>query len=160
MDNSRISRGSSDLQSQFVKSTSFNYNSQQTPHSSDRRYAYHRQSSLQQFPDPRTPTTVISNNNNSQTPAFSRSISSIDIPPGFHPGNEIDYSLWKDSPKSEGKLSSTELISSVFRALRTGNRPMKRLFLLISLNVAYSTAELFIGLLSGRVGKNSELFFL
>ncbi|XP_021867361.1 metal tolerance protein C2 isoform X2 [Spinacia oleracea] len=160
MDNSRISRGSSDLQSQFVKSTSFNYNSQQTPHSSDRRYAYHRQSSLQQFPDPRTPTTVISNNNNSQTPAFSRSISSIDIPPGFHPGNEIDYSLWKDSPKSEGKLSSTELISSVFRALRTGNRPMKRLFLLISLNVAYSTAELFIGLLSGRVGLISDAFHL
>lgn len=29
---------------------------------------------------------------------------------------------------------------------------MKRLFLLISLNVAYSTAELLIGLFTGRVG--------
>lgn len=35
---------------------------------------------------------------------------------------------------------------------------MKRLFLLISLNVAYSTAELAIGLFTGRVGMNLEFF--
>uniref|UniRef100_A0A803LM51 Cation efflux protein transmembrane domain-containing protein n=1 Tax=Chenopodium quinoa TaxID=63459 RepID=A0A803LM51_CHEQI len=159
MENSRVPEGSSDPQFQFMKSSSFNYNSQQTPKSSDRRYAYNRQSSLQQYQDPRTPTTIISNNN-SMTPVFSRSISSIDIPPSIHPGNDIDYNLWKDSPNSGAKLSSFELISLVFRALRTGNRPMKRLFLMISLNVAYSTAELFIGLLSGRVGLVSDAFHL
>lgn len=158
MDKSRVSE---DPQSQLLKTTSFNYNSHQTPNSSDRRYAYSRQYSLHQFAEPRTPTTIITSNSNSQTaPVFSRSVSSIDIPPAIHPGNENDYSLWKESPMSEGKLSSIELISSVFRVLRTGNRPMKRLFVLISLNVAYSTAELFIGLLSGRVGLVSDAFHL
>ncbi|KAL4583503.1 hypothetical protein LXL04_008077 [Taraxacum kok-saghyz] len=37
---------------------------------------------------------------------------------------------------------------------------MKKLFLLISLNVACSTAELFIGLLSGRAGLVSDAFHL
>ncbi|KAK4413047.1 Metal tolerance protein C2 [Sesamum alatum] len=37
---------------------------------------------------------------------------------------------------------------------------MRRLFMLISLNVAYSTAELVIGLLSGRVGLVSDAFHL
>lgn len=37
---------------------------------------------------------------------------------------------------------------------------MKRLFLLISLNVAYSTAELAIGLFTGRVGLVSDAFHL
>ncbi|XP_010672644.2 metal tolerance protein C2 [Beta vulgaris subsp. vulgaris] len=146
-----------DPNSQFTKNTSFNHStSHQTLNSSDRRYAYSRQSSFQQQFSPRTPMTMISNNN-SMMPGFSRSVSSIDIPPAR---NEDDYHLWKDSAKSEENLSSIELISSVFRALRSGNRPMKRLFLLISLNVAYSTAELFIGLLSGRVGLVSDAFHL
>lgn len=37
---------------------------------------------------------------------------------------------------------------------------MKRLFLLISLNVAYSTAELLIGLFTGRVGLVSDAVHL
>ncbi|PRQ51518.1 putative cation efflux protein [Rosa chinensis] len=44
--------------------------------------------------------------------------------------------------------------------LRSGNRHMKRLFLLISLNVAYSTAELCIGLFTGRVGLVLDAFHL
>ena len=55
---------------------------------------------------------------------------------------------------SAEKLSVSLILGSVFRILRSGNRYMKRLFVLISLNVAYSTAELCIGLLSGRVGMN------
>lgn len=53
---------------------------------------------------------------------------------------------------SSEKLSVWSFAVSAFRVLRSGNRYMKRLFALISLNVAYSTAELSIGLLSGRVG--------
>ncbi|XP_057547291.1 metal tolerance protein C2 [Amaranthus tricolor] len=161
MDNSssRIYDQTSDPKSQFLKTTSFNYNSNQTLPSSDRRYAYSRQSSFHQFADPRTPTTIIANNS-LQTPVYSRSVSSIDIPPVIYSGNENDYHLWKDPAKLEEKLSLIDLILSVFRQLRTGNRPMKRLFLLISLNVAYSTAELLIGLLSGRVGLVSDAFHL
>lgn len=50
------------------------------------------------------------------------------------------------------KLSVSVFLGSVFGSMRSGNRFMKRLFVLISLNVAYSTAELCIGLLTGRVG--------
>ncbi|EEF31669.1 cation efflux protein/ zinc transporter, putative [Ricinus communis] len=46
------------------------------------------------------------------------------------------------------------------RVLRSGNRQMKRLLTLISLNVAYSTAELGIGLFTGRVGLVSDAFHL
>lgn len=157
MEKSRFSEKSSDPNPQFKKTTSFNYNSQQqTLNSSDRRYAYSRQSSFHQNADPRTPTRL--NSCNTPNPVFLRSVSSIDIPP--YSGNENDYNLWTDSPKSDDNLSFIELISSVFGVLRTGNRPMKRLFVLISLNVAYSTAELFIGLLSGRVGLISDAFHL
>ena len=45
------------------------------------------------------------------------------------------------------------------KAVRSGNRPMKRLALLISLNVAYSSAELMIGLLTGRVGMSLCLHY-
>lgn len=47
-----------------------------------------------------------------------------------------------------------------FGAARSGNRYMKRLFWLISLNVAYSTAELAIGLFTGRIGLVSDAFHL
>ncbi|KZV53318.1 hypothetical protein F511_07612 [Dorcoceras hygrometricum] len=44
--------------------------------------------------------------------------------------------------------------------LKSGNRQMRRLFVLIFLNVAYSTAELFVGLFSGRIGLVSDAFHL
>jgi solute carrier family 30 (zinc transporter), member 5/7 len=40
----------------------------------------------------------------------------------------------------------------VVRGVANGSRPMKRLALMISLNVAYSMIELLIGLFTGRVG--------
>lgn len=63
---------------------------------------------------------------------------------------------------SADKLSVLLFVVSLFRVIRSGNRYMKRLFVLISLNVAYSTAELFIGLLTGRVGmyENHGVFSL
>lgn len=172
MDNPTVSERFSDPKSNFKKSTTLHY-TQQTLNSSDgdlgfagndRRFAYSRQSSFGQFAEPRTPTTIVSTNysrSQSQSQAaFSRSVSSIDIPPGIYSGGENDYSLWKDSGKSEENVSSVGLILSIFRVMRTGNRPMKRLFLLISLNVTYSIAELFIGLILGRVGLVSDAFHL
>ncbi|KAJ3672336.1 hypothetical protein LUZ60_007057 [Juncus effusus] len=44
--------------------------------------------------------------------------------------------------------------------LMNGSRPMKRLALMISLNVAYSMIELLIGLFTGRVGLVSDAFHL
>lgn len=169
MEESRVSEGSSDSRSNFMKSSSFHHilspnpNPNPNPNSADdefpfagndRRYAFSRQSSFVQFAGnyPLSPA---------QQPAFSRSVSSINIPPSFFAGGENDHSLWKDSGKSsEEKLSPVGLILWMFRVLRTGNRPMKRLLMLISLNVAYSTTELFIGLISGRVGLVSDAFHL
>ncbi|XWS43247.1 hypothetical protein CRYUN_Cryun16bG0086500 [Craigia yunnanensis] len=44
--------------------------------------------------------------------------------------------------------------------MRTGNQQMKRLLIMISLNVAYSTAELAIGLFTDRMGLVSDAFHL
>uniref|UniRef100_A0A7N2N6U3 Uncharacterized protein n=1 Tax=Quercus lobata TaxID=97700 RepID=A0A7N2N6U3_QUELO len=95
--------------------------------STDRRLAFSRQASFAQ-----------------SKPLLSRSVSSIDIPPGFD-------NFYGESKGPAEKLSVSLFVSSVFRILRTGNRYMKRLFLMISLNVAYSTSELAIGLFTGRV---------
>jgi zinc transporter 5/7 len=122
---------------------------------SDRRLAFSRQASFDQSREPHTPISI--NLNDPAKPLLSRSVSSIDIPPGFF------YSLdEKDTFSGEGngsadKFSVLLFVSSVFRILRSGNRYMKRLFVMISLNVAYSTAELTIGLFTGRVGKHSDL---
>jgi hypothetical protein len=40
--------------------------------------------------------------------------------------------------------------------LATASRPMRRLALLLALNVAYSATELAIGLFTGRVGTNER----
>lgn len=53
----------------------------------------------------------------------------------------------------DGKVSVFHSVVSVIKAVRSGNRAMKRLALLISLNLAYSTTELMIGLFTGRVGE-------
>lgn len=107
--------------------------------STDRRFAYFRQSSLRQNAavEPHTPQHELT-----------RSVSSIDIPPGsYFP----DYRFSNSKEMSDG-VSASSFVSLVFGGLRSGNKQMRRLFVLISLNVAYSTAELFIGLLSGRIG--------
>lgn len=56
--------------------------------------------------------------------------------------------------KEKKTLSVLYSVISIFRVVRSGNRQMKRLFMMISLNVAYSTVELGIGLFTGRVGKD------
>ncbi|GMH20103.1 hypothetical protein Nepgr_021944 [Nepenthes gracilis] len=154
-----------------MKSTSINYRPLQNDiiqsengefgfAGNDRRFPVSRQSSFHKSIDPRTPNTVISSNYYSCKPTFSRSASSIDISPAVYPVSEND-SLWRDdSGKSPENLSTVGLVLWVFRVIRCGNRHIKRLFVLISLNVAYSTAELLIGLLSGRVGLVSDAFHL
>ncbi|WMV19345.1 hypothetical protein MTR67_012730 [Solanum verrucosum] len=114
---------------------------------SDRRFAFSRQSSFQQSAEPHTPLSIISND--SQKPLLSRTVSSIDIPPNIYASHGSDI-----------KFRGSSSLSSVFRGVMSGNKHMRRLFLLISLNVAYSTAELCIGLLSGRVGLVSDAFHL
>lgn len=106
----------------------------------DRRFAFSRQTSFQQTAEPHTPISIMSND--CVKPLLSRSVSSIDIA--------------EDGADKADKFS----VLSAFRVVRSGNRQMKRLLLLISLNVAYSTAELCIGLVSGRIGLVSDAFHL
>ncbi|XP_068341967.1 metal tolerance protein C2-like [Pyrus communis] len=121
----------------------------------DRRLAFSRQVSFQQHREPpHTPVSI--NLNDSEA---SRSVSSIDVPPGAYLTEESDKIFGGRSVSAE-KLSVLVVFESVFRILRSGNRYMKRLFLLISLNVAYSTVELFIGLFTGRIGLVSDSFHL
>lgn len=112
---------------------------------SDRRLAFSRQASFDQSREPHTPVSI--DLNDPAKALLGRSISSIDIPPGFL------YSLEEKDKFSGGGNESAETFS-VLRMVRSGNRYMKRLFLMISLNVAYSTTELAIGLFTGRVGEN------
>ncbi|XP_044481943.1 metal tolerance protein C2-like isoform X2 [Mangifera indica] len=115
------------------KSSSFKYYTQQSDfgfNTTDRRLAFSRQASFKE----------------STKPFLSRTSSSIDIPPGFSYFND----------KSFGEPDKF----SIFRALKSMNRPMKRLFILISLNVAYSTVEMAIGLFTGRAGLVSDAFHL
>ncbi|KAH1122982.1 hypothetical protein J1N35_006142 [Gossypium stocksii] len=147
---------------------SFKYYSQEpeSPHpwnaefgisnASDRRYAFSRQSSFKQsMRDPQTPSF----SNGSSKPFLSRNVSSIDIPPGFY---SFDHSKEGnfDAKGSADKFSVFDSVFWVFRVMRTGNRQMKRLLIMISLNVAYSTAELAIGLFTGRIGLVSDAFHL
>ncbi|XP_051138839.1 metal tolerance protein C2 [Andrographis paniculata] len=113
----------------------------------DRRFVFSRQASLHKnvMGDPHTPK-----------PFLSRNVSSIDIPPGsFLEVPKLAYSNEFDE-----KASAFSYVSLIWGGLRSGNKPMRRLFVLISLNVAYSTAELIIGLLTGRVGLISDAFHL
>ncbi|KAH7512383.1 hypothetical protein FEM48_Zijuj12G0085100 [Ziziphus jujuba var. spinosa] len=129
----------------------------------DRRLAFSRQASFQQPQEPHTPISIHHNHSHNQSsakPFLSRSVSSIDIPPGAHPEDEDNVKFFGVRKSSAEKLSVLLFVVSLFRVIRSGNRYMKRLFLLISLNVAYSTAELFIGLLTGRVGLVSDAFHL
>ncbi|KAK9157164.1 hypothetical protein Scep_003738 [Stephania cephalantha] len=114
---------------------------------SDRRFAYARQS----------PISIISNE--SARSLLSRS-TSIKIPPTVYPEVYDESCSFKDEVGSAEKMSPLLVLLSVFRSMKSGNRFMKRLFVMISLNVAYSTVELFIGLLTGRVGLVSDAFHL
>lgn len=124
---------------------------------SDRRFAYSRQASFHQLQEPHTPISIISNDH--KKPLLCRTVSSIDIPPAIYPLEEKEkFSIErKDFPE---KASFLLVVLWVFRVVRSGNRPMRKLFVMISLNVAYSTAELMIGLFTGRAGLVSDAFHL
>ncbi|XP_021660855.2 metal tolerance protein C2 isoform X1 [Hevea brasiliensis] len=129
---------------------------------SDRRYTYWRQSSFHhQSAEPHTPISIISND--TTRPLLSRAVSSIDVPPEIYSDDYESESIYeeaKDSMKEKNTLSVLCSLISIFRVVRSGNRHMKRLLVMISLNVAYSTAELGIGLFTGRVGLVSDAFHL
>lgn len=84
-----------------------------------------------------------------------RSDSSISIDDSRFEKPSVGVGSQRDS-----KFSVFDLMVSVIRAVRSGNRSMKGLALMISLNVAYSTTELMIGLFTGRVGLVSDAFHL
>ncbi|GAB2227476.1 hypothetical protein Droror1_Dr00009298 [Drosera rotundifolia] len=107
---------------------------------------------MEQLPSPSPLNTP--HNYSVHHPELSRSVSSIDIPPP----ESVDGLLWSDAGKLRERDSVAELVFRVLR--RSGNRGVKRLLALISLNVAYSTTELLIGLFSGRVGLVSDAFHL
>ncbi|XP_021894027.1 metal tolerance protein C2 isoform X2 [Carica papaya] len=123
----------------------------------DRRLAYSRQASFHQSQEPHAPISIISSE--SAKPFLSRTVSSIDIPPGIFSIDD-NKEFFRESEKRRGKFSVSDSVSWVFRVVRSGNRQTKRLLLLIFLNVAYSTAELAIGLFTGRVGLVSDAFHL
>ncbi|KAL3831072.1 hypothetical protein ACJIZ3_019874 [Penstemon smallii] len=114
--------------------------------STDRRFAFSRQASFHEngAVKPQTPQ-----------PLLSRSISSIDIPPDSY---FTDSKLSKES--IDENFSVFSFVSLIYKGLRSGNKQMRRLFILIWLNVAYSSTELLIGLLSGRIGLVSDAFHL
>ncbi|CAA7016194.1 unnamed protein product [Microthlaspi erraticum] len=119
----------------------------------DRRLAYSR--SFKQSHGPRTPAV-----SEAAKPFLDRTVSSIDMPPEIYSvdGNDVFFGEGKSA--EIGEVSVFHLVREIFGVLRSGNRQMKRLFLLISLNVAYSTTELSIGLFTGRVGLVSDAFHL
>ncbi|XP_010520031.1 PREDICTED: metal tolerance protein C2 [Tarenaya hassleriana] len=126
----------------------------------DRRLAYSR--SFQQSHGPRTPAAaaaMVFSSGEAAKPFLDRTVSSIDMPPEiyFGDGNE---ELFGEGKEKRGEVSVLRLVLEIFRVLRSGSRQMKRLSLLISLNVAYSTVELAIGLFTGRVGLVSDAFHL
>ncbi|KAL6522389.1 Metal tolerance protein C2 [Orobanche minor] len=109
----------------------------------DRRFAFSRHALQHRNPavEPHTPQPVFAG---------------IDIPPdSYFPDSRFQY-----SKEIDGKNLASSFVSLILGALRSGNKHMRRLFVLISLNVAYSTAELFIGLFSGRIGLVSDAFHL
>ncbi|KAK6945379.1 Cation efflux protein [Dillenia turbinata] len=147
MENSRVY----DPRFLFSKSSSFKY-----PNSSDadfdRRYAFTRQPSFNQYtdPPPHTPISVNSNDDYTKRPFLSRTFSSVDVSYG-------------EELVENNELANSSLMNHlfrVFRVMRSGHKAMKKLFMMLSLSVAYSTAELSIGLFTGRVGLVSDAFHL
>ncbi|KAK1261279.1 Metal tolerance protein C2 [Acorus gramineus] len=121
----------------------------------DRRFAFTRQVSFRQSDVPRTP--IGSAPRGHLGPLLSRCDSTISIPSNACASLDDDKQRRGDL---SGRVSFVHLLFYVIRLIRSGNRPMKRLFVMISLNVAYSTMELIFGLLTGRVGLVSDAFHL
>ncbi|AAG51048.1 unknown protein; 24862-27391 [Arabidopsis thaliana] len=119
----------------------------------DRRLAYSR--SFQQSHGPRTPAVT-----EAAKPFLDRTVSSIDMPPDIYSVDGSDVFFGEGKDVDMAKVSVLEMVWEVFGVVTSGNRQMKRLFLLIALNVLYSTTELSIGIFTGRVGLVSDAFHL
>ncbi|KAI4371269.1 hypothetical protein MLD38_019528 [Melastoma candidum] len=118
----------------------------------DRRLAYSRQTSFHQsFKSPHTPVSIYPDD--PSRPFLSRNASAV----GTYEfrGVEID-----GGGGGGGKVRILGELASFLGSVRYGNKYMKKLFWLISLNVACSTTELGIGLFTGRVGLVSDAFHL
>ncbi|XP_022929813.1 metal tolerance protein C2-like isoform X1 [Cucurbita moschata] len=124
----------------------------------DRRFAFSRQASSMQWQEPSHPP-ISTNSDELAKPLLSRSMSSINIPPGRYFSSESN-NFFGVKDNSGDKLSVLSLAFSILENVRSGNLYMKRLFIMIFLNVLYSTAELATGLLSGRIGLVSDAFHL
>ncbi|KAJ4806196.1 zinc transporter-like protein [Rhynchospora pubera] len=117
----------------------------------DRRLAFSRQSSFRHW-DPPLPSPSPSPSpspllrSHSFKPYLARSDSTVGMPLLEKPGQKD--ATW------------VALILAAVRGVANGSRPMKRLALMISLNVAYSMIELLLGLFTGRVGLVSDAFHL
>ncbi|KAL3632421.1 Metal tolerance protein C2 [Castilleja foliolosa] len=113
----------------------------------DRRFRFSRSASAHRNGafEPHTPQ-----------PVFARSVSSIDIPPGSY----LTDPRSQYSKENDENIPASSLVSLILGAFRSGNKHMRQLFVLISLNVAYSTTEFCIGLFSGRIGLVSDAFHL
>ncbi|XP_078161989.1 cation efflux family protein isoform X2 [Carex rostrata] len=118
----------------------------------DRRLAFSRQPSFRQWephlssPSPSSSTNPLMHRSHSFKPYLARSDSTVSVP--FLEKSEKKDSTW------------IVLMLAAVRGVANGSRPMKRLALMISLNVAYSMIELLIGLFTGRVGLVSDAFHL
>uniref|UniRef100_A0A7I4BMV3 Cation efflux protein transmembrane domain-containing protein n=1 Tax=Physcomitrium patens TaxID=3218 RepID=A0A7I4BMV3_PHYPA len=71
---------------------------------------------------------------------------------------EDGKSLWKNSDNSN--YQDVGFRGLLARIMKPGNKPLKKVFVLIILNLAYSATEFVIGLLTGRVGLVSDAFHL
>ncbi|CAL9781314.1 unnamed protein product [Musa acuminata subsp. burmannicoides] len=124
----------------------------------DRRLAFSRQPSFRQ-PEPHSPFPP--QRTQSLRANLSRSDSFISIPSSGSDEYGMGYGKSAmNGGRHSRNLSLLHWMVSVVQAISSGNRPMKRLALMISLNVAYSTAELLIGIFTGRVGLVSDAFHL
>eukprot|EP00249_Psilotum_nudum_P014404 c24803_g1_i4 orf=416-1735(-) len=114
----------------------------------------------------------------SQEPTSRRSLTRIvSMNRGGTPGNfGAEENVWKGdfmstdiqrssslSPGRQRKVQPRNFFAFMDKVrivVRSGNRPTRKLLLLIMLNVAYLTVEFSIGLFSGRVGLVSDAFHL
>lgn len=117
----------------------------------DRRFAFSRQSSFRQ-PEPRSPFPP--QRSHSSRAHLSRSDSFINIPTSDSEERSKAPGASAFMVRGDGrKPTLLHLLMAVVQGVSSGNRAMKRLALLISLNVTYSTTELLIGMFTGRVGQ-------
>lgn len=108
----------------------------------DRRIAFSRHPSFRQSDDA------------VHQPFLSRSLSAAFETPKGHVGLELqmDSGSGKEYRAFLSGDSVFSLVLDFFTMIRCGNKPMKRLALMILLNVAYSSTELIVGLFTSRVG--------